>query len=413
MAAGNYSASVEDTDRVARPHHRLPARLRKVRVALVHDWLVTLGGADRVLLALHDLFPQAPVFTALHRPQALPRSFCDLDVRPSWLQNLPGAVRHHRLVVPLLPVAFGSVDLRGYDLVISSSHACAHGVRVPSGVVHICYCHTPMRYAWDLQQEYLRALPPPLRPAARAVWGGLRAWDRRAAARVDVYVANSRHVADRIRRHYGREAVVIYPPVDTDFFTPGDSRRPDRPGCGGPGSFYLVVSRLVPYKRVDLAVRAFSRLGRPLVVVGDGPERRRLEAMAGPTVRFAGEVSDEALREYYRGCRALVFAGEEDFGLVPVEAQACGRPVIALGRGGVRESVVDGVTGLLFSDPDPDALAAAVISSDGMAFDPRTIRAHAERFSRPRFLRQMIDLVEDVLGETARSLSPDGGRGAR
>ncbi len=393
---------------VLRSRDRAITRCRDLRVALVHDWLVTLGGADRVLLALHEIFPQAPVYTAVYRPQALPSAFARLDVRPTWLQRLPGAVRQHRLLVPLLPLAFRSVDLRGCDLVVSSSHACAHGVRVPSGAVHVCYCHTPMRYAWDLQEEYLQSLPPPVRPAARLTLAALRAWDRAAAARVHAYVANSRHVADRIRRHYAREAAVIYPPVDTDFFTPAPpnhSRIPALPRSRVPGSYYLLVSRLVPYKRVDLAVRAFTRLGRPLVVVGDGPLRRRLEALAGPSVHFAGEVSDETLREYYRHCRALIFPGVEDFGLVPVEAQACGRPVIALGRGGVRESVVDGVTGLFFSDPDPDALAAAVRAADGMRFDPAVIRSHAERFSRARFRAEMEDYIHAVL-QDARARLP-------
>ncbi|MDR7400610.1 MAG: glycosyltransferase [Armatimonadota bacterium] len=403
------------TDDARSPQSRSPAvaRSRDLRVAIVHDWLVTLGGADRVLLELHNLFPHAPVFTALHRPGALPAPFRGLDVRPSWLQRVPGAVGRHRLAVPLLPLAFRSVDLRGYHLVVSSSHACAHGVRVPPGAVHICYCHTPMRYAWDLQDEYVHALPRAVRPAARGILAALRAWDRAAAQRVDVFVANSRHVAGRIRRHYGRDAVVIYPPVDTDFFTPaaetptrthGAAQEgfPPPPGPPStrspvPGTYYLVVSRLVPYKRVDLAVEAFTRLRRPLVVVGDGPERRRLEAMAGPGVRFVGEVADEVLREYYRHCRALVFPGVEDFGLVPVEAQACGRPVIALRQGGALESVVDGVTGLLFSEPDPEALASAVRAADGMEFDPRAIRAHAERFSRPRFRAAIVDLVETIL----------------
>ncbi len=398
-------------------------RLRELRVALIHDWLITLGGADRVLLALHEVFPQAPVFVGLHDLSRLPEPFRRLDVRSTWLQRVPGAPQHHRLLVPLMPLAFGRVDLRGYDMVVSSSHACAKGVSVPAGAIHVCYCHTPMRYAWDLQDEYLAALPAVARPPARVALARLRRWDRASAQRVDYFIANSHHVAGRIRRHYGRDAAVIYPPVDTDFFTPvggladestqsaqstrstQSSRsttrssvdcadREDRADCE---DFYLVVSRLVPYKRVDVVVEAFNRLDRPLVVVGDGPERRRLQAMARPHVHFAGEVSESALRGYYRRCRALVFAGEEDFGIVPVEAQACGRPVIAYGGGGVLESVLPGVTGCFFREQTVDALIGAVRAADAMGFDRASIRQHAERFSVRRFEDEVTEFIGSVI----------------
>lgn len=364
----------------------LPASLRQLRVALVHNWLVTLGGADRVLLALHEEFPQAPVFVAVHDLQRLPDSFRSLDVHATWLQRIPGAAQYHRLLVPLMPLAFSRLILREYDLVISSSHACSHCVCAP-GALHICYCHTPMRYAWDLEDEYLAALPSVARPAARLILAWLRQRDRAAAHRVDHFIANSQHVASRIRRHYGREATVIYPPVDVDFFRPS----------GEPEDFYLIVSRLVPYKRVDVAVEAFNRLRRPLVIVGDGPERKRLQVMARPHVRFVGELADAAMRRYYQQCRALVFPGEEDFGLVPVESQACGRPVIAYERGGVLESVVPNVTGVFFAEQTPDALAAAVQMAEAMRFDPSVIRRHAEQYSHQRFHRQMIDFVVQAL----------------
>lgn len=369
----------------------LGSRLRELRVALVHNWLITLGGADRALLTLHELFPQAPVYVGLHDLRRLPDSFRQLDVRATWLQRIPGAARHHRLLVPLMPLAFERLVLRGYDVVISSSHACSHGVSV-SGGLHICYCHTPMRYAWDLQDEYLAALPAVARPAARIMLAWLRRCDRIAAQRVDHFIANSWNVASRIRRHYGRGATVIYPPVDVDFLTPS----------GEPEDFYLIVSRLVPYKRVDVAVEAFNRLGRPLVVVGDGPQLARLQAEARPHIRFVGEVSDVTLRGYYRRCRALVFPGEEDFGLVPVEAQACGRPVIAYGRGGALESVVPGVTGTFFEEQSPEALAAGVRATESMRFDSPAIRAHAERFSRQRFTREIAGFVGRVAGHGPR-----------
>jgi len=384
---------------VPRSPDRATARLRELKVALVHDWLITLGGADRVLLALHEIVPHAPVFVGLHDLGRLPAAFRQLDVRATWLQRIPGAIRHHQVLVPFMPLAFGHLDLRGYDLVISSSHACAKGVSAADGAVHVCYCHTPMRYAWDLQADYLAAIHAVARPAARAALAWLRRWDRATASRVHHFLANSQHVASRIQRHYGRQATVIYPPVDVDVFTPG----------GDPQDFYLVVSRLVPYKRVDVAVEAFNRLGRPLVVVGEGPLRERLQSKAHSHIQFVGEASDAALRGYYRRCRALVFPGEEDFGIVPVEAQACGRPVIAYGRGGALESVVPNATGVFFAEQTPDALAAAVRTADRLTFDPTTIRRHAERFSRPRFLTQIAEFATRAIesrGERAVAESP-------
>ncbi len=358
--------------------------LEGVPVALVHDWLITLGGADRVLLGLHQLFPAAPVFVALHDPQRLPAPFQSMDVRTTWLQHVPRSVNHHRQLVPLMPLAFRTLDLRGYKIVLSSSHACAKGVRVDRDAVHICYCHTPMRYAWDAAPLYRSAVPPLLRPIAQVAQFWLREWDRRTAGGVTYFIANSRFVADRIRRHYRRQATVIYPPVDVEYFTPE---------AGDVDDFFLVVSRLVPYKRVDLAVEAFNRLGRRLVVVGDGPEASRLRAFARPNVTMVGEVSDQDLREYYRRCQALVFPGEEDFGIVPVEAHACGRPVIAYNAGGVRETVVDGRTGILFPTQSAEALEAAVRSFDPSVFDPMVIRHRAAQFSRETFDRQIAGFI--------------------
>ncbi len=363
------------------------ASLPSVPVALVHDWLITLGGADRVLLALHQLFPAAPVFVALHDARRLPEAFKTLDVRTSWLQRFPNSAEHHRELVPLMPFAFRTLDLRGYKIVLSSSHACAKGVRVDRDAVHICYCHTPMRYVWDLAPLYRHALSPWIRPVAQLAQASLRWWDRRTARGVTYFIANSRFVADRIRRYYRREATVIYPPVHVDYFTPGG---------GGVDDFFLVVSRLVPYKRVELAVKAFNQLGRRLIIVGDGPESPRLRALARPNVTLVGEVSDETLREYYRRCLALVFPGEEDFGIVPVEAHACGRPVIAYDAGGVRESVVAARTGILFPQQSAAALIAAVQAFHPSEFDPIVIRRQAERFSRQTFHRQIGRFISRV-----------------
>jgi glycosyltransferase involved in cell wall biosynthesis len=371
---------------------RPPAKAQPMRVALVHDWLVTLGGADRVLLALHALFPQAPVYTTVFDPSRLPGAFAALDVRPSWLQRLPRRDGWHRWLVPLMPLAVRAFDLRGYDLVISSSHACAKGVAVPPGATHICYCYTPMRYAWDQRDAYLAAFPRPLRPAARATLRWLRRWDAATAASVHHFVAISHFVAERIRRYYGRPAAVIFPPVDTDFFTPG----------GDAEDFLLAAGRLVPYKRLDLAVEAATRLRRRLIVVGDGPERARLQALAGPTVEFVGEVPDEVLRDYYRRCRALVFPGVEDFGLVPVEAQACGRPVIAYAAGGALETVREGATGLFFRAQTPEAVIEAVRAAERTAFDAQAIRRHAERFSTQAFTTQLTAFIAACLAAEDR-----------
>ncbi len=361
-------------------------------VALVHDWLVTLGGADRVLLALHDLYPNAPISVALYDPGRLPAAYRSLPIRTSWLQRIPGAARRHRMLVPLMPGVFERFRFDGYDVIISSSHACAKGVRVPQGAVHICYCHTPMRYAWDLQAEYLRAFAPAWRPMIRVLLARLQRWDRTVARRVDHFIANSRFVAERIRRYYGREAEVIYPPVDAEYFTPGGLGQSGPLGEGK--GYFLVASRLVPYKRVDLAVQACTQLGMPLVVAGDGPEFARLRAMAGPAVRFVGEVDDEALRGYYRGCTALLFPGIEDFGLVPVEAQACGRPVIAFAAGGALESVVAGRSGTFFSAQTTESLVGALRVFDPDAYHRAEIRQHAERFSVARFQREVSDFAD-------------------
>ncbi len=386
-------------------HLQLPERLQHLRIALVHEWLTTLGGSDRVLLALHELFPSAPVYTSLYAPDRLPEPFRAMNVHTTWLQSLPGAVDRHRLLVPLMPLAFRSLDLHGFQVVLTSSHACAKGVRVDPDAIHICYCHTPMRYAWDLDSEYVGGMPLLARPAARATLAWLRRWDRAAAQRVDHFIANSQFVADRIRRHYGRDATVIHPPVDVEFFTPDGSAEKQQHD-----PFFLVVSRLVPYKRVDLGVQAFNQLGWPLVVVGRGPEAARLRAMARPNVKFVGEVSDEQLRDYYRRCRALVFPGEEDFGIVPVEVQACGRPLIAYARGGALETVVPGRTGVFFDSQTVEALVPAVRSFDPEAFDPTVIRCHAERFSRRKFHEQVMAFVDSVSASPRTSVYGRAGK---
>jgi glycosyltransferase involved in cell wall biosynthesis len=363
-----------------------------MRVALVHDWLTGMRGGEKVLAELCALFPRADVYTLVHREGATPPIEDGRRVVTSALQRMPFGRTHHRYYLPLFPLAARSLRVEGpLDLVISSSHAAAKAVRVPPGARHVCYCHSPMRYVWDERGDYFSFGRARLaRRAALAPWrAALRRWDRRTAEGVDLFVANSEHVRARILAAYGRDAVVVHPPVDTDFFTPPDA------GAARDDAA-LVVSALVPYKRVDLAVRAFSGSGRRLLVAGGGTERRALERVAGPGVELLGRVSDERLRELYRASRVLVFPGREDFGIVPVEAQACGLPVVAFGEGGALETVVDGRTGVLFREQTAAALLDAVARAEATVFDPEALRASALRFSRERFRREILAVLNEA-----------------
>ncbi|MBU1692581.1 MAG: glycosyltransferase [Verrucomicrobia bacterium] len=350
-----------------------------MRVVLSHDWLNGMRGGERVLEWLCRGFPGAPLYTLLYKPDAVSAAIRAHPVHTSWLQRVPGILRWYRYFLPLFPGAMERLRAPAADLLISTSHCVAKGLIPPSGARHLCYCFTPMRYAWVFYEEYFggsalkkRLLEPRL--------AKLRDWDRRASDRVDHFVTLSRHVQDRIRRFYDREAAVVYPPVDTSFFTPADVE---------PGGFDLIVSALVPYKCLDLAVRAYTRLGHPLKIVGTGTEYTALRRLAGPKVEFLGWRTDEEIRELYRRCRCLVFPGEEDFGIVPVEAQACGRPVVALGRGGILESVQENVSGVFFREQTEAALLAAVEDGAARRWEPAAIRRLAERFAPPVFLDGM------------------------
>ncbi|MBX6316240.1 MAG: glycosyltransferase [Isosphaeraceae bacterium] len=369
----------------------MAAGLARLRVALVHDWLTGMRGGEKCLEVLCRAFPQATLHTLIYRRGFLSRAIERMDIRTSPLQRVPGVFRHYRHLLPVMPLAARGWRVGDVDLVVSFSHCVAKAVRVPPGVPHVCYCFTPMRYAWDGRAAYLDDWSGrPLRRAlAGVVLDWLRAWDRATAGRVTHFVAISETVRQRIARCYGRESRVIPPPVDTDFYHPADVPR------DGP---YLCVSALVPYKRVDQAVVACSRAGRPLVVIGEGPDRARLERLAGPSVRFLGWQPNEVIRDCYRRCRALLFPGEEDFGIVPAEALACGAPVIALGVGGAAETVDDRV-GRLYAEPTPAGLAAAIDAweADGRPHDPLRARAKAEALALPLFRERLLSYLAEVV----------------
>ena len=360
------------------------------RVALVHDWLTGMRGGEKVLEALCELQPGADIYTLVHRRGSVSARIERHRVHTSFLQWIPFGRSHYRSYLPLFPFAVEQFDLDGYDLVISSSHCAAKGALTPGRTRHLCYCHSPMRYAWDQFDAYFgpgRVGAIRSRWLYRPVLARLARWDASTAGRVDRFVANSRHVAGRIRRYYDRASTIVYPPVDTGFY---------HPGAGVPEDNFLIVSAIVPYKRVDLAIDACARVGATLRIVGDGPERARLERHSPRGVEFLGRLSDEQIRDEYRRARAVLLPGEEDFGIVPVEAQACGRPVVALGRGGALETVVDGETGVLFHEPTAAALAAALERVAAVRLDPGHIRSHAEQFSRERHLAQMRAVIDET-----------------
>ena len=360
------------------------------RIALVHDWLTGMRGGEKVLEVLCELYPAASLFTLVHVPQSVSTTIERLQPRTSALQWLPGIRRYYRHCLPLFPMAIEQFDLDDYDLVISTSHCAAKAVVKTGRALHLCYCFTPMRYAWDQFDAYFG--PERLGPLAgwllRPMLAGLARWDAATAGRVDRFVAISNHVAGRIRRYYNRDAVVVYPPVDTAFYHPDETV---------PDTSMLIVSALVPYKRIDLAITASRLAGVALRIVGDGPERARLERLAGPNVEFLGVRSDEEIRKLYRQSAAVVLPGEEDFGIAPLEAQACGRPVVALGRGGALETVVDGVTGVLARDPSASALAEGMNRVRQTSFDTDAIRRHALQFARTDFAAAFRACVADLL----------------
>ncbi len=358
-----------------------------MKLALVHDWLNQIGGAEDVLETLVEMFPRTPIYTSMYWREGMPPSYQSWDIRTTWMDRLPGIYRHHQPYLPLYPLAFARLNLSGYDLVLSNKSGFCHGVRT-GDAVHICYCLAPTRYIWDFEAYALReAIVPALKIALWPIIGLLRRWDYSAAQRVSHFIAISRHIQVRIKRYYGRDATVIHPPVETDRFQPAPTH----------GDYYLIVSRLIPYRRIDVAVHAFNQLGLPLIIAGDGRDRERLESLAGPTITFLGRVPEEDLPDLFARCRAYVLPGEEDFGIAPVQAQAAGRPVIAFSAGGALDTVIEGETGTFFHQPTPPALATVVRSFDPDAIDPRICRANAGRFGVGVFKEKLGRFIQDKM----------------
>lgn len=376
-----------------------------MKIALAHDWLNQMGGAERVLERLVEMYPGAPVFTTIYGPELMPEAYRRWDIRSTWLDRAPAIHRRHQPYLPLYPLAVKSMDFGGYDVILSNKSGFIHGLRHTPKQLHICYCLAPTRYVWDYQgyaarEGFGRWVGWTIRPLIER----LRRWDFEAAQPeqgsrgvggqgdgnrqpgVDYFIAISKDIQARIKKYYQRDSVIIYPPVDTNRFRP-------LPAGQSAGDFYLIISRLIPYKRIDLAVGALTRLGRRLIIVGDGRDQANLEALAGPTIEFKGRLPDDVTAELLANCRAFLFPGFEDFGITPLEAQAAGRPVIAFGRGGALDTVIAGETGLFFREQSVEALAEAIEQFECMSFDPAAARANAERFSVERFKRELGDFI--------------------
>lgn len=363
--------------------------LENLNIALVHDWLTNYAGGERVLFEMSELFPKAPIFTSVFDPKGA-KPFKGKDVRPSFLQKYPFLKSKRELLVPLTPFAFEQIDLSKFDLVLSSCSMASKGVLTKPGAIQICYCHTPSRYLWEPEVDS-RAKSGLFSGLRQKVAHNMRIWDRVAADRVDYFIANSNYIAKRIKKYYQKDAIVVYPPVDIKAYEPGGKKEVK--------DYFLFVSRLVRYKKCDLVIDAFNDLGLPLKVIGQGPDKKYLEEKAKKNIEFLGYLSNEEMKKYYQEAKAFVFAAEEDFGIVPVEAMACGRPVIAYSGGGVKESVVDGVTGVLFHEQTPQCLIDTVKNFNADIYDQAKIRAQAEKFSKEVFRKKYLEAIEKILNK--------------
>ncbi|WP_407178568.1 glycosyltransferase [Bradyrhizobium sp. STM 3562] len=369
-----------------------------MKVAIVHYWLVGMRGGEKVIEALCEMYPQADIYTHVYVPEMVSERIRRHRVIPTFINRLPRAARMYKTYLPLMPLALEQLDLRDYDLIISSESGPAKGIIAPSSAVHVCYCHTPMRYIWNMYHDYRADAGLLARCMMPTLTHYLRMWDVASAARVDSFVANSATVADRIRRYYGAASTVIYPPVDTEAFSTAASSEI--------GEYYLMAGELVSYKRPDLAVQAFNELKMKLVVIGGGEMLGELRRLAGPTVSVLGPQPFDVLKEHYARCRALIFPGEEDFGMVPVEAMASGRPVVAFGRGGAKETVAKGHTGVFFEKQTVEAVIKAVRSLAHMDINSERIAAHARQFGREQFFRKMRTHIDSLLAQRSDAAEP-------
>lgn len=360
----------------------------KPRVAIVCDWLTSRGGAERVIEAIAGMYPDAPIYTSIYNRRTLPE-FADREIITSFIQRMPYAQTRHYIYLPLMPYAFEQFDLSEFDIVISSSHSCAKGIITKPQTLHVCYCHSPMRYAWDSCHSYFEqyGIPAPLKGRAKHILHELRMWDRLAAERVDFFIANSDHVKNRIHKYYRRTADVIYPPVETEKFKPATGEQD--------GQYFLAVGRLTPYKRFDLLVDTFNNLKLPLIIVGKGKEEVALKKRASRFITFLGAISDEKLNELYQKATALIFPQVEDFGIIPLEAMSCGRPVIAYSEGGALETVIPGKNGLFFTEQKFESLKKTVLEFNALKWDKKVIREHAEKFSRSVFEKNLRNFVDE------------------
>jgi glycosyltransferase involved in cell wall biosynthesis len=356
-----------------------------MKIAIVHDFLNQFGGAERVVSALHELYPEAPIYTSIYDERKMPDNFRKMDIRTSFMQKFPFIFKFFKAYIYFYPLAFESFDLSEYDVILSSSSAFAKGVKKREGQLHFCYCHTPMRFVWRYDDYVKReSILPLLKEFLRQLLKPIGKWDLETAANVDYFIANSKTIAERIAQTYKRESVIINPPVETSFFKPSGLNHDN----------YLVVSRLNTYKRLDIVIKAFNKLDLPLKIIGDGPDRKNLNKIASSNISFLGKLSDQELARQLAECQALVFPGEEDFGIVPLEAMACGRPVIAYNAGGARETVIEGKTGMFFDQQDESSLIEGVKKFRFATFNKDEIRRHAETFDKEIFKNRIREFIE-------------------
>lgn len=355
------------------------------KVAIIHDWLVNYGGAERVVEAFLEIYPEADIYTLVYDEKKMGKIFLKQKVKTTFIQKFPKATKIYTKLLPFMPYAFEELDLSEYDLVISSSSCCAKGVITGPNTKHISYVHSPMRYAWDLYHDYKKRSGKLTKFFMSIFMKNLREWDYTSSQRIDIILANSNYVAKRINKFWNRECTVIYPPVDIDRLSPNGREAED---------FYVVFSRFVPYKKIDLAIKACKELNKKLVVIGDGEQRDYLKSLGNENITFTGRISDEEVKDYLQRCKAMIFCAEEDFGIVPLEAQACGRPVIAYRKGGVLETVIDEVTGVFFDKQEVESIVKAIEKFEKLNLDTQRIHRHALKFSRERFKNEIRGVVQ-------------------